>query len=64
MKGATLMRDLLKLGSRISILTGAVIRTTVVGHAAKVAGKESYKTAKFSVKATGYAAKAFVKLLF
>ena len=36
----------------------------VVGHSAKVAGKESYKAAKFSAKETGKAGKAFVKFLF
>ena len=36
----------------------------VVGHSAKVAGKESYKAARFSAKETGKAGKAFVKFLF
>lgn len=36
----------------------------VVGHSAKVAGKDSYKAAKVSAKETGKAGKAFVKLLF
>jgi hypothetical protein len=36
----------------------------VVGHSAKVAGKDSYKAAKFSVKETGKAGKAIVKFLF
>ncbi len=36
----------------------------VVGHSAKVAGKDSYKAAKFSVKETGKAGKALVKFLF
>ena len=36
----------------------------VVGHSAKVAGKDSYKAAKVSAKETGKAGKAFVKFLF
>ena len=36
----------------------------VVGHSAKVAGKESYKAAKVSAKETGKAGKAVVKFLF
>jgi len=36
----------------------------VVGHSAKVAGKDSYKVARVSAKETGKAAKAFVKFLF
>ncbi len=36
----------------------------VVGHSAKVAGKDSYKAAKISAKETGKAGKAFVKFLF
>jgi hypothetical protein len=36
----------------------------VVGHSAKVAGKDSYKAAKVSAKETGKAGKAVVKFLF
>jgi hypothetical protein len=36
----------------------------VVGHSAKVAGKETYKAAKVSAKDTGKAGKAVVKFLF
>jgi len=36
----------------------------VVGHSAKVAGKDTYKVAKVSVKETGKAGKAIVKFLF
>jgi hypothetical protein len=36
----------------------------VVGHSAKVAGKDSYKVAKVSAKDTGKAGKAVVKFLF
>ena len=36
----------------------------VVGHSAKVVGKDSYKAAKASAKETGKAGKAFVKFLF
>jgi hypothetical protein len=36
----------------------------VVGHSAKVAGKDTYKVAKASVKETGKAGKAIVKFLF
>jgi hypothetical protein len=36
----------------------------VVGHSAKVAGKESYKAAKVSAKETAKAGKALVKFLF
>jgi hypothetical protein len=36
----------------------------VVGHSAKVAGKDSYKAAKVSAKEAGKAGKAFVKFLF
>jgi hypothetical protein len=89
----TLMRGLLRLGSRTSLLTrkkyvthckkqGGIMKklfvlvvlslcmaapsfgADVVGHSAKVAGKDSYKAAKFSVKETGKAGKALVKFLF
>ncbi len=36
----------------------------VVGHSAKVAGKNSYKAAKVSAKETGKAGKAVAKFLF
>jgi hypothetical protein len=36
----------------------------VVGHSAKVVGKDTYKVAKVSVKETGKAGKAIVKFLF
>jgi hypothetical protein len=36
----------------------------VVGHSAKVAGKNTYKVAKVSAKETGKAGKALVKFLF
>ena len=36
----------------------------VVGHSVTVAGKDSYKAAKVSVKETGHAGKAVVKFLF
>jgi len=36
----------------------------VVGHSAKVAGKDTYKAAKVSAKDTGKAGKAVVKFLF
>ncbi len=36
----------------------------VVGHSAKVAGKDSYKAAKVSAKETGKAGKAVAKFLF
>ena len=36
----------------------------VVSHSAKVAGKDSYKAAKFSVKETGKTGKKLVHLVF
>ena len=36
----------------------------VVGHSAKVVGKDTYKAAKVSAKETGEAGKAVVKFLF
>ena len=36
----------------------------VVGHSAKVAGKDTYKAAKVSAKETGKVGKAVVKFLF
>jgi opacity protein-like surface antigen len=36
----------------------------VIGHSAKVTGKETYKTAKVSLKDTAKAGKAVVKFLF
>jgi hypothetical protein len=36
----------------------------VVGHSAKVAGRETYKVARVSAKDTGKAGKAVVKFLF
>lgn len=36
----------------------------VVGHSAKIAGKDTYKTAKVTAKETGKAGKAVVKFLF
>jgi hypothetical protein len=36
----------------------------IVGHSARVAGRDTYKAAKVSVKDTGKAAKSVVKFLF
>jgi uncharacterized GH25 family protein len=36
----------------------------VVTHSAKVVGKDTYKTAKYTAKETGKAGKAVVKFLF
>ena len=36
----------------------------VVGHSAKVAGKDTYKTAKYSAKEAGKAGKKVAKFLF
>jgi uncharacterized GH25 family protein len=36
----------------------------VISHSAKVAGKDSYKAAKFSAKETGKAGEKFLKLVF
>ena len=36
----------------------------VVTHSAKVAGKETYKGAKYSAKQSGKAGKAFLKFVF
>jgi uncharacterized GH25 family protein len=36
----------------------------VITHSAKVAGKETYKTAKYSAKEAGKAGKAVAKFLF
>ncbi len=36
----------------------------VVGHSAKVVGKDSYRAAKISAKTAGHAGKAVVKFLF
>ena len=36
----------------------------VVGHSAKVVGKDTYKVAKVSARETGKAGKAIVKFLF
>jgi hypothetical protein len=36
----------------------------VVTHSAKVAGKESYKAARYSAKETGKAGKTFLKFVF
>ncbi len=49
----------------LSLCTAAPsLGADVVGHSAKVAGKDSYKAAKFSVKETAKAGKALVKFLF
>lgn len=58
------MKKLFALVTLSLCLVAPSFGADVVGHSAKVAGKESYKAAKFSVKETGKAGKALVKFLF
>jgi hypothetical protein len=58
------MKKLLALVTLAVCVSGPSFGADVLGHSAKVAGKDTYKTAKVSVKSTGKAAKSVVKFLF
>jgi len=58
------MKKLLILLSLSLCMAAPSFGTDVVGHSAKVAGKDTYKVAKVSAKETGKAGKAVVKFLF
>jgi hypothetical protein len=58
------MKKLLILLSLSLCMTAPSFGTDVVGHSAKMAGKDTYKVAKVSAKETGKAGKAVVKFLF
>jgi len=58
------MKRLLALVTLAVCMSAPSFGADVVGHSAKVAGKDTYKAAKASAKDTGKAAKSVVKFLF
>ena len=58
------MKRLLALVTLAICVSAPSFGTDVVGHSAKVAGKDTYKAAKVSARDTGKAAKSVVKFLF
>jgi hypothetical protein len=58
------MKRLLALVTLAVCVSTPLFGADVVGHSAKVAGKDTYKAAKVSAKDTGKAAKSVVKFLF
>jgi len=58
------MKKLLALVALALCMSAPSFGADVVGHSAKVAGKDTYKAAKVSAKDTGKATKAVVKFLF
>jgi hypothetical protein len=58
------MKRLLALVTLAVCVSAPSFGADVVGHSAKVAGKDTYKVAKVSAKDTGKAAKSIVKFLF
>jgi hypothetical protein len=58
------MKKLLALVTLAVCVSAPSFGADVVGHTAKVAGKDTYKVAKVSVKDTGKAAKSVVKFIF
>jgi hypothetical protein len=58
------MKRLLALVTLAVCVSAPSFGADVVGHSAKVAGKDTYKVAKASAKDTGKAAKSVVKFLF
>jgi len=58
------MKKLLVLVALSLCMAAPSFGSDVVGHSAKVAGKDTYKVAKVSAKDAGKAGKAVVKFLF
>lgn len=58
------MKKVLALVALALCVSVPLFGADVVGHSAKVAGKDSYKAAKVSAKETGKAGKAVAKFLF
>jgi len=58
------MKKLLVLVALSLCMVAPSFGADVVGHSAKVAGKDSYKVARVSAKDAGKAGKAVVKFLF
>ena len=58
------MKRLLALVTLAICVSAPSFGADVVGHSAKVAGKDTYKAAKVSAKDSGKAAKSVVKFLF
>ena len=58
------MKRLLALVTLAVCVSAPSFRADVVGHSAKVVGKDTYKAAKVSVKDTGKATKSVVKFIF
>jgi hypothetical protein len=58
------MKKVLALVALALCVSAPSFGADVVGHSAKVAGKDSYKDAKVSAKETGKAGKAVAKFLF
>ena len=59
-----IMKKVLILLSLSLCMAAPSFGADVVGHSAKVAGKDTYKVVKVSAKETGKAGKAIVKFLF
>ncbi|HUD65198.1 MAG TPA: hypothetical protein VMQ17_11495 [Candidatus Sulfotelmatobacter sp.] len=58
------MKKLLALVALALCMSASSFGADVVGHSAKVAGKDTYTVVKASAKDTGKATKALVKFLF
>jgi hypothetical protein len=58
------MKKVLALVALALCVSAPSFGADVVGHSAKVAGKDSYKAAKVAAKETGKAGKAVAKFLF
>ena len=58
------MKRLFALVALALCMSASSFAADVVGHSAKVAGKDTYKVAKVSVKDTGKAAVTVVKFIF
>jgi hypothetical protein len=58
------MKKLLAVVALALCVSAPSFGADIVGHSAKVAGKDSYKAAKVSAKDTAKAGKAVVKFLF
>jgi hypothetical protein len=58
------MKKLFVLGALSLCMVAPSFGADVVGHSAKVAGKDTYKVVRVSAKDTGKAGKAVVKFLF
>jgi hypothetical protein len=63
-KGGNMKRIFALVTLAVCVSAAPSFGADVVGHSAKVAGKDTYRVAKVSVKDTGKAAKTVVRFLF